>query len=70
MPNFKKNNIKFFYQNNDKRIISKIYKNFKEDNWVNGNIIKSFENDFKQKLKTNSHACSWNRCSQVSNLTR
>ncbi len=60
MPNFKKNNIKFFYQNNDKRIISKIYKNFKEDNWVNGNIIKSFENDFKQKLKTNSHACSCN----------
>ena len=60
MQHIKKNNINFFYQDNDRKILSKIYKNFKKDQWVNGNIVKTFENNFKKKLNSNSNSCSCN----------
>ena len=43
MQNITKNNINFFNQDNDKKILNKIYKNFNNDKWINGKIVESFE---------------------------
>ena len=60
MQNIRKNNIKFFYQDNNNKILNKIKIKLKNDLWVNGKIINKFENNFKKKLNTNHFQCSCN----------
>ena len=43
--------INFFQQDNCKQIISDVNKKFKKDTWVNGKIVKNFENNLQKYLK-------------------
>ncbi len=60
MQNITKNNINFFNQDNDKKILNKIYKNFKNDKWINGKIVETFEKNFTKKLNSFGYSCSCN----------
>ena len=52
--------INFFYQDYNKQILNGIYKKFKKDTWVNGNIIKVFESNLQKYLKTNCKVSTCN----------
>ena len=52
--------INFFYQDCNKQILNGIYKKFKKDAWVNGNIIKVFESNLQKYLKTNCKVSTCN----------
>lgn len=60
MQNIKKNNLSFFNQLNNKKIIYKINNYFKNDQWVNGKIVNKFELSLKKYLKTKNYLCGCN----------
>ncbi len=60
MKNSNKQNINFYYQDRNSKILNKINKVFSKDKWVNGSIIDDLEIKLKKYLRTNKSVCTCN----------